>query len=91
MNEKIKTAATILQKHGASTVKIFGSYARGEENADSDLDILVEFSERKSLLVLVGIEQELEEKLGIKVDLITPKAVNSYLVDEIEKDAVLVA
>jgi len=47
-------------------IEIFGSYARGEQKGTSDLDVIVEFEKRKSLLELVGIEQELEDNLGIR-------------------------
>ena len=67
MNEAIKKLIHILKKHGAKKVEIFGSYARGEAKTGSDLDVIVEFKERKSLLELVGIEQELGDYLGIKV------------------------
>ena len=90
MDEKIKEAVEMLKRHGAKEIKIFGSYVRDEAREDSDLDILVEFSERKSLLDLVGIEQELEEALGIKVDLLTRKSISPYLIDRIEKEAVVV-
>ncbi len=86
----METVAAILKKHGAKTVKIFGSYARGEEREDSDLDILVEFSERKSLLELVKIEQELEEKMKVKVDLLTRKSISPYLIEQIENESVRV-
>ncbi len=90
MDEKIKEVVEMLKRHGAKEIKIFGSYVRDEAREDSDLDILVEFSERKSLLDLVGIEQELEEALGIKVDLLTRKSISPYLTDRIEKEAVVV-
>ncbi len=65
---------------------IFGSYARGENNANSDLDILVEFGERISLLDLVGLEQDLSESLGIKVDLVTERALSKYVSPYVEQD-----
>ena len=55
-------------------IEIFGAYARGEQKETSDLDVIVEFEKRKSLLELVGIEQELEDNLGIKIDLHTEKS-----------------
>jgi len=55
---------------------VFCSYVRGEEKARSDIDILVEFSGRKSLLELVRIERELSEILRIKVDLLTEKSIS---------------
>ncbi|MCW7074719.1 MAG: nucleotidyltransferase domain-containing protein [Candidatus Methanospirare jalkutatii] len=48
-------------------IEIFGSYARGERKETSDLDVIVEFEKRKSLLELVGIEQELEDKYKTKI------------------------
>ncbi|MHA1310584.1 MAG: nucleotidyltransferase family protein [Candidatus Helarchaeota archaeon] len=90
MDKKIKKLIEILKKHRVKKIKIFGSYARGEANLESDLDVIVEFSERKSLLEIVGIEQELEDVLGIKVDLLTEASISPYLRDRIEKESKLV-
>ncbi|MGB9758452.1 MAG: nucleotidyltransferase family protein [Thermoproteota archaeon] len=76
----------ILRSKGAKKIAVFGSYARGEETPESDIDIIVEFSERKSLLELIRIERELSEDIGIKVDLLTKKAISPYLVDRITKE-----
>ena len=76
----------MLRNKGASKIAIFGSYSRKEEKTGSDIDIIVEFSERKSLLELVRIERELSEVLGIKVDLLTEKSISPYLVDIIKRD-----
>ena len=86
MDEKLKKLVEILKKHGVKNIKIFGSYARGEAKPESDLDVLVEFYERKSLLEIVGIEQELEDKLGMKVDLLTRESISPYLRKRIEKE-----
>ncbi len=67
-------------------VGIFGSYARNEQTKDSDLDILVSFKETISFLDLVGLELELSEVLGIKVDLITERSVNPRLKKYIYQD-----
>ena len=69
-------------------VGVFGSYARGEENEESDLDILIDFELKVDLLELIGIEQELTELLGIKVDLITLRSVNASLKPYIELDLI---
>jgi predicted nucleotidyltransferase len=55
-------------------------------NSKSDLDILVQFSGRKSLLDIVRIERELGESTGVKVDLQTEKSMSPYLKPYIEKD-----
>jgi hypothetical protein len=85
--EKIfKTVVSALAKHGVKKVAVFGSYARGDMNSKSDLDILVQFSGRKSLLDIVRIERELGESTGVKVDLQTEKSMSPYLKPYIEKD-----
>ncbi|HHT9114999.1 MAG: nucleotidyltransferase family protein [Planctomycetes bacterium] len=76
----------VLKKKGAKKIAVFGSYARDEEKPGSDIDIIVEFSERKSLLELVRIERELSEILGIRVDLLTEKSISPYLIDSIKKE-----
>jgi predicted nucleotidyltransferase len=67
---------------------IFGSYARGEENEKSDIDILIDFDLKVNLLQLIEIEQELSELLGIKVDLVTLRSVNASLKPFIEADLI---
>ena len=89
-NMIFKKVTSILKRYGAKEISIFGSYARGEEKKTSDLDIIVEFSERKSLFDIVGIEQELSEALDIKVDLLTEKSISPYLIDRIKKEMVVI-
>lgn len=59
---------------------IFGSYARGEENSNSDIDLLVKFKETPSLLQLIKIENNLCKKLGFKVDLITEGSIKNKII-----------
>ena len=85
--EKIfKKIAQLLKNQGARKIAVFGSYVRGEEKPGSDIDIIVEFSERKSLLEIVRIERELSEVMGIKVDLLTEKSISPYLIDSIREE-----
>jgi len=81
--EIFEKIARILKNQGARKIAVFGSYVRGEEEPGSDIDIIVEFAARKSLLELVRIERELSEVLGIKVDLLTEKSISPYLIDTI--------
>jgi len=60
----------ILKKHDAKKIEIFGSYARGEQKETSDLDVIVEFEKRKSLLELVG---DGSYPPGIKVTLLSDR------------------
>ena len=84
--ELFEKIANFLKGHGVRKVAVFGSYVRGEEKPESDIDIIVEFSDRKSLLQLVKIERELSEELGIKVDLLTEKSISPYLIDTIKRE-----
>ena len=69
-------------------IGIFGSYARGENNQNSDLDILIDFKQPLDLIEVIGLEQELTEKLSTKVDLITLRSLNPQLKAYVEKDLI---
>lgn len=84
--EKIFEKIVQKLKSGAKRIAIFGSYVKGEEGPGSDIDIIVEFSERKSLLELVRIERELSEVLKTNVDLLTEKSISQYMIDSIRKE-----
>ena len=90
MDKMIEKLIHDLKKHGAKKIEIFGSYARGEAKEGSDLDVIVKFEERKSLLELVSIEQELEDHLGIKIDLLTEASISPYLIERIKKESKVV-
>lgn len=85
-NKKIITE--ILIKKGADFIAIFGSFARGEEKANSDIDILVNFKEPISLFDHAGIELELEEKTGKKIDLVTRRGLSKYIQPFIQNDLI---
>jgi predicted nucleotidyltransferase len=76
----------ICRKHDVSMIGVFGSMARGEAKKQSDIDLIVRFSRRKSLLAVVRLERELSEVLGRKVDLLTEGALSPYLRDRILKE-----
>lgn len=79
---------SIARAHGAVTVRVFGSAARSEANVGSDLDLLVEMEPGSSLLDIVAIKQDIEDLLGIPVDVVTEGAVSPYIRDRILKEAV---
>lgn len=76
------------EKYGVAVVGVFGSYVRGEQKADSDLDLLAEEVRPISLLELVGAEIYLGEVLGVKVDLGLKESVRAELRDVIVDEAV---
>ncbi len=69
----------IRRRYRAEIKGIFGSYARGDFHADSDLDLLVDFDEGANVFDLVGLQQFLEEKLGCKVDLVSRRTLRAEL------------
>jgi len=68
-----------LQEAEVKSLRLFGSVVRGEARADSDIDILVEFSRPIGLLAFVGLKNRLAELLGRPVDLVTPEALKPRL------------
>jgi len=76
----------VLKEAGVTKSSLFGSYVRGENRADSDVDILVELPKGNSLLDLVRLEKKLEKALGKRVDLLTYNSVHPLLKDHISKD-----
>ena len=58
------------ERYHVATLGLFGSYVRGTERADSDLDVLVTFDELPSLFRLIDLENHLGDLLGVKVDLV---------------------
>lgn len=61
----------VCRRNGASNVGVFGSIARGEQDAESDLDLVVDFEEGRSLFDLAGLVDELESLLGCPVNVVT--------------------
>lgn len=78
----------ILTRYGVLRAGVFGSYARGDETADSDLDLLVEFPAGTSLLDLVSLQMDLREELGLRVDANTYRAIHPLLRDRILEDEI---
>ncbi len=75
-------------ERGARNVRVFGSIARGESGAGSDVDLLVEMESGRSLIDLVGLWQDLEDLLGTHVDVLSEGGVSPFLRERIHADAV---
>lgn len=78
----------ILKSRGVKRAAIFGSFARGEQKKKSDVDLLVQFKKRISLLDLVGLKMDLEEKLNREVDVVEFGAVDKRFKKSIFEDKV---
>ncbi|MFN0116779.1 MAG: nucleotidyltransferase family protein [Elusimicrobiota bacterium] len=83
---KSKTITKLFKKNDVSKASIFGSVSRGEDNAKSDIDILIEFSKEKSLLKFVALERRLSRAFKRKVDLQSEAAISPYIIKFIKKD-----
>ena len=77
----------LARQHGARNVRVFGSVRRGESRTKSDLDLLVEMEEGRSLLDRVALAQDLEDLLGHKVDVVNEKALHWFVRDRILAEA----
>ncbi|HXG12661.1 MAG TPA: nucleotidyltransferase family protein [Gemmataceae bacterium] len=83
-----KEAITRLaSKYGIRNVRLFGSVMRGEADADSDVDVLVDIEPGRSLLDLVGFEQDLADLLGCRVDVVVEGGISPYLEQRILQEA----
>ncbi len=81
-----KKALPILKSQGVLKAAIFGSFARGDNKRNSDIDILIKPKKHTSLFDLGGLKIDLEEKLGKKVDIITYDGIHPMLKEQILKD-----
>jgi hypothetical protein len=77
----------ISRRFGARNVRVFGSVIRNEDTADSDVDFLVDMEQGRSLLDLVGLQQELQKLLGRTVDVLTERGINKHLKNHILREA----
>jgi predicted nucleotidyltransferase len=83
--------AELRRRFGITSLRIFGSVARDEASADSDVDILVGYAEPPSFLEFMRLKGHLEDILGAKVDLITESGLKERARPSVEKDAIRVA
>lgn len=83
-----KDILRIAAKYGAHHVCVFGSMARNEAGPNSDLDLLVEFEDGRSLLDHAGLMLDLQELIGRKVDIVTKKSVHWYIRDRVLREAI---
>jgi predicted nucleotidyltransferase len=93
MAELARLRADILAaaaRHGATNVRVFGSVARGDADADSDVDFLVDFEQGRSLLDLAGLLVDLEDLLGHRVDVVTEPGLKARIRQRVLAEAVAI-
>jgi hypothetical protein len=90
LNAKREEILRIAASHGARNVRVFGSVARGDDDAHSDVDFLVEMESGKSLLDRASLLVELETLLGRKVDVATDRTLKPGIKERALKDAIAI-
>jgi len=76
----------IKEEYGVSKIGVFGSVVRDEQVDASDIDILVEFSRATGMVQFIRLEEELQDLLGAKVDLVTRKALKKHIGQQILRE-----
>ncbi len=77
----------IAESHRVCNVRVFGSASRGTDTEASDLDLLVEPTEKTTLLDLAAITMELQKLLGVEVDVLTPNSLPEKVRARVEREA----
>ena len=88
IHEQRREILKIGARHGARSIRVFGSVARGEAGAGSDVDFLVELEPGRSLFDLGGLLMDLQGLLGCQVDVVTEKALRPRIRERVLREAV---
>jgi uncharacterized protein len=88
LKENRKAVMDLAAGHGAKNIRVFGSVARGQAGAESDIDLLVKMEEGRSLLDLSALIFDLRELLGVKVDVVSEEGLYWLLRRRILKEAI---
>lgn len=78
---------SLAAQHGARNVRVFGSMARDEAAEDSDVDLLIEMEEGRSLLDIAILKVDLEERLHRSFDIVTEPALHWFIRDRVLREA----
>ncbi len=76
------------ERYFIKNLSVFGSYVRGEQTPESDIDILVEFEKPITLIQFIKLENYLSKLLGLKVDLVIKKSLKPYIKKQVLKEAI---
>jgi hypothetical protein len=87
LKDKREEILRIAERYGAKNVRIFGSVARGEVGTDSDVDFLVDLEPGRNLFDLGGFLYEVQELLGVSVDVVTENGLRDHVRPSVLRDA----
>ncbi|WP_062110639.1 nucleotidyltransferase family protein [Bacillus niameyensis] len=88
IQEKSSLILKIASEHGIQNVRVFGSVARQEDGPTSDLDLLVDFEEGRSLFDLIRFKDQVEDLLRIRVDIVTEKSLHWSMKEDVLNGAI---
>ena len=87
-HEQRAAVLELARRHGARSIRVYGSVARGQATEQSDLDLLVEWEPDRSLLDVVGLKQDLEALRGVTVDIGSERGLHWFIRDQVLREAV---
>jgi predicted nucleotidyltransferase len=90
IQQKIDQIRQIAARHGAGNVRLFGSVARGDDHADSDVDLVVRFESHRTLLDHGALQTELEDLLGFKVDVLSEAGLKGRFREQVLREAIVI-
>ncbi len=88
LRDRRKDILRVATAHGAFNVRVFGSVARGQADAASDVDFIVELEPGRTLFDLGGIQADLEALLGCRVDVVTARGLKTRIRERVLREAV---
>jgi uncharacterized protein len=88
LRQRREEIIVIARQHHADNIRLFGSVARGNERLDSDVDFLVDFQPGSTLFDQIALIEELSNKLGRKIDVISSRALNRHLAQKIKQESI---
>lgn len=80
----------LLKKYKVKSIALFGSYVRGKETQDSDIDLLVEFDDKATLFDIAALEEQLSEIIGRNVCVVSKRGLSKYIGPYILKEAEII-
>src|ERR1035437_5220137 len=87
-HEQRAAVLDLARRHGARSIRVYGSVARGQATEQSHLDLLLQSELDRSLLDVVGLKQDLEDLLGVTVDIGSERGLHWFIRDQVLREAV---
>ena len=87
LHEKREDILRVASRRGATNIRVFGSVARGESDANSDIDLLVDLEPGRSIFDLGGLLMDLQDLLGQKVDVVTERGLRERIRERVLQEA----